>query len=212
MYADFHIHTKYSKCSDIEPSLLVKVALQKKYNAIAIVDHDNIKGGFAVRKFAGKNLIVIPGEEKMTDRGEILIFFSDGKYGTDLIEICERAKDMNHFVIAAHPFDFFRKSLGKNIASIKPDAIEVFNSRSLLGLMNGKAADYAYNNSIPKIGGSDAHFIEEIGNVSVFLDCDNNEDSIIEAIRKEKLVIDGKKGSLMPHIKTNILLPLRRII
>lgn len=210
--ADFHVHTLYSKCSDMNPRDLIKDALNKGYDILGVVDHNSIKGGIAAKKFAGKKILVIPGEEIMTNYGELIVFFSDGKYGNDLTDVCDRASDMNHFIVVPHPFDYLRKGIKNNIIRVKKmSAIEVFNSRVLLNRFNSIAKSYAEKNKIPQIVGSDAHFTEEIGNASVFLDCDKSTDSVFDFIRKNKVTYNCRKCSIYSHFKTNVELPIKRL-
>jgi len=211
--ADFHIHTHCSRCSDMKPRDIIKNALTKKYDVLGIVDHDSIKGALTTKKVAGKKILIIPGEEIKTVHGEIIVLLSDGKYNKNLLDICDRAKDENHFIVAPHPFDYLRKGVKNNIVKVKKlDALEIFNSRVLVNRFNLIARDYAEKNKIPKIVGSDAHFIEEIGNAAVFLDCEKNIDSIFDyLIKNDNLKFYCKRCSIIPHLKSNIVLPFKRI-
>ena len=211
--ADFHIHTFYSSCSNMKPEDIIKTALSKNYDVIGIVDHNTVKGGILTKKIAGKKILVIPGEEIKTNEGEVLVLFSDGKYNNNLIDICERCKEMGHFLIIPHPFDLFRfrTSIMQKINKIKNiDAIETFNSRIMMDKFNLIAKNFSLKNRIPQIAGSDAHFYEEIGNAAVFLDCERNVDSIVDCIKKNKIKFKCKKTSLYPHIKSMLLKLNRR--
>ncbi|MBU3958034.1 MAG: PHP domain-containing protein [Nanoarchaeota archaeon] len=205
--ADFHIHTFFSKCSNMDPKDLVKKAIFENLDVIGVVDHDSIKGGLAAKRIAGKRIMVIPGEEIDTAEGEIIVFFSDGKYRGNIVEICERAKQENAFIFAPHPFDFLRHSLGSNINAIKGylNAVETFNSRCMFSSANGKAKKYADENSIPALGGSDAHFPEEIGNVFCKMSCEKNIGSILESIKKRKIEITGRKSPITMHARTHFV-------
>jgi predicted metal-dependent phosphoesterase TrpH len=201
--ADFHIHTHYSKCSNLKPSDIVRKAVSMGYDVIGVVDHNSIKGGLEVKKLAGKRLLVIPGEEIMTEDGEVIIFLSDGKYNRNLVEICERARSMNHYVVFPHPFDYMRISVLGNIEKVKNvDAMEVFNSRVILDRFNLMAEEYAEKNGIPKIAASDSHFLEEIGNVKCILNCERNIDSVFRCIKSGKVKFNVKKSSVMMHLKS----------
>jgi predicted metal-dependent phosphoesterase TrpH len=192
----------------MNPNIVVKTAVQKGYDVLGIVDHNSIKGGLAAKKIAGEKLLVIPGEEIKTNYGEIIVFLSDGRYNRDLIDVCERAKEENHFIAVPHPFDFLRARtcLRNHTNKVKSlvDAIEVFNSRILINWFNEMAEKYAEKNNLPKIVGSDAHFLEEIGNATAFLKCDKNVDSVFKSIRKNNLKFNCKKSSLLPHFKTRM--------
>lgn len=201
------MHTSFSKCSNMTPKDLVKKAISENLDVIGIVDHNSIKGGLAAKRIAGKRIMVIPGEEISAKEGEIIVFFSDGKYRGSAVEICERANEENAFVFAPHPFDFLRHSLGNNIYEIKShvDAVEVFNSRCMLPSANKKAVIFARKNSIPEIAGSDAHFLGEIGNVFCRMDCEKSIGSILEGIKKGKIEITGKKSRIAMHAKTHFV-------
>lgn len=207
--ADFHIHTRYSSCSSMRPEVLVRTAASKGYDVIGVVDHNSIKGGLLAKKIAGKKMLVIPGEEIKTDKGEVVVLLSDGKYGREIVEICERAKDMNHFVFAPHPFDFlrYRIALKNGLETVKNrlDAIEVFNSRVLVNRFNSMADRYARKNRIPRMAGSDAHFPEEIGNVTNYLKCERNTDSVFNFLSKNKLRFVGRRTSIFSHVKSAIV-------
>ncbi len=214
--ADFHIHTHYSPCSNMKPRDVVKTANAKGYDIIGVVDHDNIKGGIKTKRIAGKKILVIHGEEIMTNFGEIIVFLSDGKYNNNLIDVCERAKDLNHFLVVPHPFDFLRAviCLRHHIKKIENlvDAIEVFNSRTVINRFNFLANNYATKNRIPRIVGSDAHFPEEIGNATLYLNCKKNIDSVFNCIKKNRTRFNGRRCSFYSHFKSNVILPLERLI
>ncbi|MFH1229839.1 MAG: PHP domain-containing protein [Candidatus Aenigmatarchaeota archaeon] len=201
--ADFHIHTHYSKCSNMKPLDIVRTAVSRGYDVIGVVDHNSIRGGLEVKKIAGRKLLVIPGEEIMTEDGEVIVFLSDGKYNRNLVEICERAKSMNHYVVFPHPFDYLRLSVLGNINKIKNiDAIEVFNSRVFLDSFNKMAEEYAQKRGIPKVAASDSHFLEEIGNVKCSLDCERSIDSVFECIKKGNIRFSVKKSGIMMHVRS----------
>ena len=64
--ADLHVHTVLSPCAEVEmiPPLIVRKALEKNINLIAITDHNASANVCAVQKAAeGTNLIVLPGME-----------------------------------------------------------------------------------------------------------------------------------------------------
>jgi predicted metal-dependent phosphoesterase TrpH len=213
--ADFHVHTSYSRCSNMNPADVSRVAKSNGYDVICVVDHNTIKGGLAARRCAGRGLLVIPGEEIKTNMGEVIVLLSDGKYGRDLVEVCQRANDENHFVFAPHPFDLFRAtvSIGEGIGKVKSliDAIEVFNSRVLLQRFNKKAESYAKSNGIPRIAGSDAHFLGEIGNAACLMDCEKNADSVLESIRKNRVKFECKR-TFPPYNFVSMVVSIKKML
>jgi len=198
----------------MNPRDLVRVAASKGYNVLGVADHNTTKGATVTKRIARKGIMIIPGEEITTNYGEVIVFLSDGKYNRNLEDICERAQDENHFIVVSHPFDFLRKgSIKSNIEKAsKIDAIEVFNSRVVLQRFNERAEEYAKINNIPIIAGSDAHLVEEIGNVTCILDCDRSVDSILSYVTKGKLVFEGRKSSLLVHLKSSIIKQARVLL
>jgi 3',5'-nucleoside bisphosphate phosphatase len=67
--AELHVHTVLSPCADIEmlPFLIVRQALSKGINLLAITDHNTTANISAVQEAAaGENLTVLPGMELQT--------------------------------------------------------------------------------------------------------------------------------------------------
>ena len=53
--ADFHIHTKYSYDSFLEPKDVIKAAMLRGIKVIAITDHNTIMGGLKTLEEARKS-------------------------------------------------------------------------------------------------------------------------------------------------------------
>jgi len=201
--ADLHCHTNFSKCSSMSPEKLVNMAIARGIDVLGVVDHDDIRGAEAVRKAAGNRLLVIPGEEITTDRGHLIVFLSDGKFSRNAAEICERAKKMGAFTVAPHPYDFLRRTgLGKALNGLKVDAVEVFNSRAMLSMMNRRAEAYAIKRGLPMVVGSDAHHPQEVGLALNLFECEKSVGSVLESIRKGKVRFVRRKGPWTSHFKT----------
>lgn len=66
--ADLHIHTALSPCAEKEmtPKAIVKRAMEKGLDIIAVCDHNSAGNAEAVIKAGGKELAVIPGVEFST--------------------------------------------------------------------------------------------------------------------------------------------------
>lgn len=67
--ADLHVHTVLSPCAEVEmiPPLIVRAALAKGINLVAITDHNSSANAGAVQKAAsGTELTVLPGMELQT--------------------------------------------------------------------------------------------------------------------------------------------------
>lgn len=179
MKIDFHIHTNYSICSNIEPSEAVKAAEKAGLDAIALINHD-----LKPLKFKGSDKVkVIHGVEVSTKEGHLLIINTQKEYpkGTPAQEVINNA-EKDALIILPHPFDALRKGIGNKVKELTGyHAVEV-NGRCLHSSFNKKARVFAEKSNKPLISGSDAHFLEEIGNAHTIV----KAKTIKQAIKKIK--------------------------
>ena len=61
MKYDLHIHSKYSSDGILEVKEIVKAAIKRGLDGIAITDHNTIKGGIEAKKYETDGLKVIVG-------------------------------------------------------------------------------------------------------------------------------------------------------
>ncbi|ADP77783.1 PHP domain protein [Methanothermus fervidus DSM 2088] len=184
---DPHIHTLYSGDSKNIPDDIVKIAKKRGLDAIAITDHNTIKGYEVIAKRNIEDILIIPGIEISTREGHIValgITEEIEKY-LSAEETLERIRDLGGVAIAPHPFDKLRDSLGSTVKNLNFDAIEVLNGRCV-SIGNLRAKKFAKKRNIPEIGASDAHFPEEIGACITIVDTHSGIDDILDAIQKGK--------------------------
>lgn len=192
MKYDLHIHTNYSACSSLEPSLLLKTAIEKGLDGIAVTDHNTTKGALETKKLnKNKNFEVIIGEEIMTDKGEVIALYlkkeiKPGRFEDVIYEI----KKQNAFAVIAHPFTIgiFRKKTKVDFSKIRKsiDGIETFNGRMIFSFSNKKAERVAEKLKITKTAGSDAHFAFEVGRAFTIFEGD-----LRKAIKNRKTETEG---------------------
>ena len=77
MEIDIHMHSSYSPDSRSRPELIVKRAIAIGLGAIAVTDHDTWEGARAAARLARDDILVIPGAELKTDKGDLLALFVD---------------------------------------------------------------------------------------------------------------------------------------
>jgi len=200
MRIDCHCHTIYSKHwfwgfdSLNTPLEVVKAAMKKGLNGLAITDHNKVKGSLIARKISKrfKNFIIITGSEIQTNSGDFLALGvkEDIPKNLSIEETIEKIHDLGGIGVAPHPFGRYllRKCVENN--GRRADAIEVFNA-SLTNSQNSKALQLALKFSKPVTAGSDAHSIREIGNAGIIFD-----DDPIEEILKGKTKIFGVRTPL----------------
>lgn len=192
---DLHCHSYYSKDGISSPEKLIKTALKKGLDGIALTDHDTTKGWSVAIEAAKKlNAVLILGQEIKIKKnrkivGEILGYFLKEEVnpkGKNVEEIIQEIKKQGGIAVIAHPF-YWRKPF-KNLEKYKNlvDGIEIFNSRSQTKRGNQKAFDFTQKNNLPMTAGSDAHSCFEIGNAYIEADVKNLEE-LKEAILKKEI-------------------------
>jgi predicted metal-dependent phosphoesterase TrpH len=90
------------------------------------------------------------------------------------------------------------------------DAIEGFNSRCILDTFNRQARKFAKEHGKPVVAGSDAHFANEVGRAFTLVDCERNEESVLEAVRAGRTEIVGHKTNIIKHIHSKIRRELKK--
>ncbi|HWQ96366.1 MAG TPA: PHP domain-containing protein [Candidatus Methylomirabilis sp.] len=210
MKYDMHIHSKYSSDGILGTEEIVKTAIKRGLNGIAITDHNTIKGGMEAKKYETDSLKVIIGSEIMTEKGEIIgLFLSEEIKPGNVQDVINDIREQNGVVVVPHPFDEMRHSSFQPIVEDTKfiDCIEGFNSRCLLQKYNKKAKEFAEINNMIVIAGSDAHFLNEIGNAGIITEMED----IREAFLKKNINIFGKRTSLINHGLTKVLKLWRKI-
>lgn len=204
MKIDFHCHSYYSKDGISSPEKLIKTALQKGLDGIALTDHETTAGWKAALETAKKlNATLIFGQEIRIKKGgktigEILGYFLKEEINPDgksIEEIVGEIKKQGGIAIIAHPY-YWRKpfhELEKYVNLV--DGVECFNSRAHTKRGNEKAWDFARKNNLPVVAGSDAHSCFEVGNAYIETGAGNLE-QLKEAILNKKIKIVGKQSSI----------------
>ena len=210
MRYDLHMHTHYSKCSNLKPQTILKLAKKHKLDGIAITDHHEIDGALKVKRLnKDKDFDVIIGEEVSTNYGDVLIYYLNKKIDViDFYEVSDEARKQNALITLAHPF---RTTLIHNhkfqlpIEKVKSriDAIECFNARTLPG-DNKKADDAAHKLNLAKTSGSDSHFFFEIGTACTIFDGNLRAALKRKKTKVEGTIIFGAFGGALSYARKNI--------
>lgn len=204
MIIDLHFHTtQFSPCSHIDMEEGIKHAKKIGLDGVCITDHDSYEAFEMAKEMEKKyDLLVIVGVEVLTYEGDILCF------GLNKVPPKMHAQELIDFVnqkggvtISAHPFRNNGRGMGNHICNVKGlSAVESFNGNTS-DKNNLKAYSLAKKLSIPCVGASDAHKVENIGKYATeFLDTITNEKDLIRAIKQGRVVpgyydYDSKKFS-----------------
>ena len=210
MKIDFHVHTNLSPCSVMKPRLAVKVAKKKGLDAIAIVNHNKLL------KYNTKEFKVIPGEEIRAKQGEIIGIFlkNEIKPNLDAQKTINLIKKQGGIAILPHVFDPLRRGLGKHIYELHNYDFIEYNGRCLLSRFNAKVLEFSKNNKVPVIGGSDAHYYEEIGSVITEVNSKTIDDAINKLLKGKGKIVENSIGlkKYMCYIKSPIRSALRKAL
>ena len=191
MKYDFHIHTYYSKDSNIDPLLLIKKAIKLGFSGIAITDHNIIHPKIKDLAKRVKDLNIIIGEEISSKDGHIIGLYLEESIPPKKTaeETIELIKEQGGLVLIPHPFFLLWRF--KALKRIKPDAIEVINGKipRLLDFFNRKAYEYSKKHNITPYGGSDSHNLSHFGRVYNII-----RDNPYKAIKNNKIVVIKEKN------------------
>jgi hypothetical protein len=167
MLIDMHIHTHFSPCSIIKIPQLLQRAQKVGIDSICITDHNTIASKSVFEKIADNSgICVIVGIEYTTSNGDFLIFGSVDHIPAkmDAKNLLKWVQKEGNVAIAAHPFrkdrpvDPYVLHLLKIIESVNGRNNPVENEMCKNWIKK-------YGNEVKEIGGSDAHTVEEIGQV-----------------------------------------------
>ena len=203
---DFHVHTHYSPDSIIDPRRLAEKS--RRLGIIpAITDHYSIEAHEAVRK---TGMGFIPGEEILTDRGDLIGLFVNELIpkGTPFLEAIDRVHEQGGLTYLPHMYDYGRSGKHASDAeAAKADIIEAFNARCMRTEFNEKAEAFARKHGKPMAAGSDSHFLFEFGKTYTELpDFELNSENpkaLLKALAKAKLVT--KKGPIYARGVTKLI-------
>ncbi|MDO5849549.1 MAG: PHP domain-containing protein [Methanobrevibacter sp.] len=195
---DPHIHSIYSGDSNTSIEDIIRTAEKKGLDIIAISDHNTVEGSKIARTLGLNDVLIVPSIEISSSEGHILGFGCEEliEKGLTPAETIDRIHEQGGLAIVPHPFCFYRHGLlDKTDERLEYDGIETKNARFILGYCNSKAKKLSMKNSIPALGSSDAHYKEFIGDCYTKIDCEKDIDSVLKAIKKNKVAPAGKGTS-----------------
>jgi len=200
MRLDLHIHSCYSKDCTSPIAAILEQAIGAGLDGIAICDHDTVEGSLEARRLVdemGLDLVVVPGIEVTTNRGHLLVLGADKAFpiNSDPSDIIKMARERDCLIVAPHPYKGYPKSLG-DVSDLDVDAIEVLNSRFILGKFNKRAVEMAETLGLPMLGNSDAHFVEMVGRAYTEIDAEPSVEAVFKAIMDKKTVVHGTRTPL----------------
>jgi predicted metal-dependent phosphoesterase TrpH len=164
---ELHAHTVYSGDCLTRLDRLRQICQERGIDKLAITDHNTAKAALELARMYP--MLIIPGEEIMTTKGELLAWYIKDEVppGLSPEETIRLLRNQGAVIGVSHPFDRYRKGAWhtEDLLSIVEhiDAIEVFNSRCIHNEDNVKALEFAKVHGKLMTCGSDAHITPEYG-------------------------------------------------
>jgi len=219
MLIDLHVHTAVSSpCSQIDPTLLIKVASGTALDAVCVTEHEDTEGARVAWRLGGElGFPVFRGIEIYTELGDILVFGpTRPRYPTmtPFRELLSEVRESGGVLILCHPcrgahdlFDTMQPQTAEFLLA-NIDAVEIRNGGTTPEA-NSAAEAMAARHGLPGVGGSDAHFLMQLGRcLTVFeRDITNEEDLVreIKAGRCRAVSASEIDKAVMPELGTRYL-------
>lgn len=167
---DLHTHTMWSGDATTTPDELAAAVAETAIDVLCVTDHNAIAGAVRLGRSADFGARVVVGEEVRTTAGELIGLFLTERlpFGLRPEEAAERIRAQGGLVYVPHPFDEMRHCLAEPALVALADAglldaVEVFNAKTSLPVLNRKAADFAAARGLPGGAASDAHVPSALG-------------------------------------------------
>ena len=211
---DLHVHTRYSPCARIRPQDIETIAARRGLGAVAITDHNTIRGALEVAG-AARALKVIVGEEIATSQGELIGYFLKEEIAPQRSprETIAEIRRQGGVVSIPHPFDRLRSSrlspaaLADVIEMV--DLIEVFNARDILRLKDEQLLTRAFRCGVIPIVSSDAHLAFEIGRSYMLVEDFATPGEFLQHMRTARHVL--RKSPFIVHLITKCSTALKKL-
>ncbi|MFZ2658166.1 MAG: PHP domain-containing protein [Victivallales bacterium] len=169
---DMQVHSYHSYDSFSSPEAIAEAARENGLDGFSITDHNVFRVDYARLRQKYPGLIMIPGMEIGTELGDILLYFITKEIRTRKAEeAIDLAHEQGGIAVLAHPYHRRHYDYPEVILK-KLDGIETRNSHNI---ENSKSADELGRKCGKCVtGGSDAHFLFEIGNGFTLVDFDKS--------------------------------------
>ncbi|HCE44151.1 MAG TPA: hypothetical protein DET40_11430 [Lentisphaeria bacterium] len=170
---DMQVHSYHSYDSISSPEAIAETARRKGLNGFSITDHNVFRVDYVQLRQKYPDMIMIPGMEIGTEFGDMLLYFIKDEIKTRKAEdVIDLAHEQGGIAVLAHPYHRRHYDYPEAILK-KLDGIETRNAHNI---ENSKIADDLGGKCGKCItGGSDAHFLFEIGNGFTLVDFDKSK-------------------------------------
>ena len=195
---ELHCHNLFSNfhVGEGEPSydcnISIRDQLERSFNlgldAIFVTNHNTLDGYHQLLEYKNdhekfKKINVYPAEEITIDNGAHVLAYGihdEIPAGMSLEEVIDKVRDQGGVSSAPHPFGLIN-ALRDNAK--KCDMVEVFNSNNVDILSNACATQFALDNNMIQVAGSDSHVLSTLGRCVNLINSENNLDDILQAMK-----------------------------
>jgi predicted metal-dependent phosphoesterase TrpH len=189
-------------------------AERAKLDVIALTDHDDIHGAFALRELAAQRsspVTVVPGVEVTTRSGHLLALWIEDEIPMfcSLVDALTRIHEAGGLAIVPHPLSYLTFSIGEGALrqlaasgddTRMVDGIEVRNP-SYAGRVRASRARWLNTHvlRIAETGSSDAHHAALVGTCWTEFPGSTPEE-LRRALREHSTTADGRGWTLKEHL------------
>ncbi len=194
MLLDLHNHTRHSPDSRVSPKDVVAVAKRAGLGGIAITDHNAVSGIAEAEAAADSGILVIPGLEISTVDGHVLAYGIREVVPRDLTvaETIEQIEARGGVCVAAHPYRFWSGLGDEALTRVRFPAYETSNARTLRR-GNERARERARRLQLGETGGSDSHFLGEVGRAATVISGNpSSVESVLQEIGQGRTTAQGR--------------------
>jgi len=221
--AELHCHNLFSnfRLGKEEPPYDSNVTIREQLerandlglDALFVTNHNTLDGYSQMLQYKNdhnkfKNIQVYPAEEITTKTGAHVLAYGIHDAilsGLTVDEIIDEVKKQGGVSSAPHPFSLVDALRDKAKAC---DMIEVFNSNNIDVISNAKANEFAIENNMTKVSGSDSHINSTLGRCLNVIESENILDDILFAMKHNRIQILNTGYTLpeetLDHIKYKI--------
>ncbi|EIJ66087.1 hypothetical protein BD31_I0611 [Candidatus Nitrosopumilus salaria BD31] len=221
--AELHCHNSFSNfhVGNEDPPYDCNVSIRDQLvrshdlglDAIFVTNHNTLDGYDQLLEYKKdhakfKNIGVFPAEEITIDTGAHILAYGIHDAivpGLSLEEVIDEVKKQGGISSAPHPFSLL-DALRDNAK--KCDMVEVFNSNNIDVISNARATEFALNNNMTQVAGSDSHVLSTLGRCVNVIDSENNLDDILSAMKSSKIKISqtgyAQQTETLEHLRYKI--------
>ncbi len=196
--AELHCHNSFSNfhLGRDEPAYDCDVSIRDQLerarilglDAVFVTNHNTLDGYRQLLEYKNshekfKNIDVFPAEEVTTDTGAHVLAYGIRREipaGISLEEAIDEVRKQGGVSSAPHPFSLI-DALRDNAK--KCDMVEVFNSNNVDVISNARATQFALDNNMTQVAGSDSHVLSTLGRCVNVVDSENSLDDVLHAMK-----------------------------